>query len=160
MPLANFYAACGPWVHPDTIAAVVAVESGSRPWTIGTPHGAYYATSEGQAAEYLAHAMRTEVSVDIGLMQINSQWIERLQIAPESLLDPCTNVRVGAAILSVDFVAAAHPGRTRLQTLIAALSMYHSGTPNAAMGYAIKVLKAAFPSPNPMINPTKKSGAR
>ncbi|HMM58217.1 MAG TPA: transglycosylase SLT domain-containing protein [Rudaea sp.] len=160
MPLANFYAACGPWVHPDTIAAVAAVESGSRPWTIGTPHGAYYATSEREAATYLARAMRTEPSVDIGLMQINSQWIARLNIAPEALLDPCTNVRVGAAILAADFVAAVHPGRTRLQTLVAALSMYHSGTPNAAIGYAIKVLKAAFQSPNPMINPTKKSGAR
>ena len=160
MPLANFYAACGPWVHPDTIAAVAAVESGSRPWTIGTPHGAYYATSEREAATYLTRAMRTEPTVDIGLMQINSQWIARLPVAPETLLDPCTNVRVGAAILAADFVAAARPGRTPLQTLIAALSMYHSGTPNAAIWYAIKVLKAAFPSPNPTINPTKKTGAR
>ncbi|MCE7949634.1 MAG: transglycosylase [Xanthomonadales bacterium PRO7] len=160
MPLANFYAACGPWVHPDTIAAVAAVESGSRPWTIGTSHGAFYATSEGEAAAYLAQALRTESSVDIGLMQINSQWIARLQIAPEALLDPCINVRVGAAILAADFVAAARPGRAPLQTLIAALAVYHSGSESAGIAYARQMLEAAMASANPTSNPMKKSGAR
>lgn len=42
-------------------------------------------------------------SVDIGLMQINSQWWPALAdfgIAPEHLWDPCTSIHVGAWILA------------------------------------------------------------
>ena len=141
MLLANFYATCGPWVHPDTLAAVIAVESGGRPWAIGTPHGAYYASTQRDAVIYLARALRSERSVDIGLMQINSQWIERLHLKPSQLLDPCFNVRVGAAILATNFVAASRPGRSLLQTLVAALSLYNSGSETAAMGYVRLVLE-------------------
>ena len=75
MALADVYATCGPWVHPDTIAAVVAVESGGHPWAIGTPHGAYFPRTRGEATRVLARSLRSESSVDIGLMQINSQWL-------------------------------------------------------------------------------------
>jgi type IV secretion system protein VirB1 len=149
MPLADFYASCGPWVHPDTIAAIVAVESRGHPWAIGTPHGAYFARSRDEAVLVLRHELRTEASVDVGLMQINSQWIERLHIAPERLLDPCVNVRVGAAILASNFVASARPGRTLIDTLVAALSRYNSGTDNGAVEYAKKVLAARVRSEQP-----------
>ena len=48
-----------------------------------------------------AHSARTK-SVDIGLMQINSQWLPTLAkfgITEASLYSPCTNVSVGAWIL-------------------------------------------------------------
>ncbi|HEX3894810.1 MAG TPA: transglycosylase SLT domain-containing protein [Rudaea sp.] len=140
MPLADFYATCARQVHPDTIAAIVAVESGGRPWTINTPHGAVYAHSREQATLVLTRALRTESSVDIGLMQINSQWLPKLRIAPDQLLDPCVNVRVGAAILAANFAAASRRGRTHLEALVAALSAYHSGSETAAVSYATQVL--------------------
>jgi type IV secretion system protein VirB1 len=127
-------------VHPDTIAAVVAVESGGHPWAIGTPHGAYFLRTRAEATRVLARSLRTESSVDIGLMQINSQWLPKLHVAPEALLDPCTNVRVGAAILAANFVAAARPGRSLLATLIAALSAFNSGSETAGVSYAARVL--------------------
>jgi type IV secretion system protein VirB1 len=137
--LADFYAACGPLVHPDTIAAVVAVESSGHPWAIGTPHGAYFPRTRGEAMRVLAKALRSESSVDIGLMQINSQWLPKLHLTPEALLEPCTNVRVGAAILAANFVAAARPGRSLLATLVAALSAFNSGSETAAVSYAARV---------------------
>ena len=140
MALADVYATCGPWVHPDTIAAVVAVESDGHPWAIGTPHGAYFPRTRGEATRVLARALRFESSVDIGLMQINSQWIGRLHVMPERLLDPCFNVRVGTAILATNFVDAARPGRTLLETLAAALSRFNSGSETGAVSYAAKVL--------------------
>ena len=140
MPLADFYSACGPWVHPDTIAAVVAVESNGHPWAIGTPHGAYFPRTHTEAARVLARSLQSEASVDIGLMQINSHWLPKLRVAPAALLDPCTNVRVGAAILAANFVAAQRPGRTLLATLVAALSAYNSGSESGAVSYAAKVL--------------------
>lgn len=140
MPIADFYAACGPWVHADTLRAVAIVESAGNPWAIGTPHGAVFPRTRAEAERVLGRALRTEPSVDIGLLQINSQWLPRLQIAPTSLLDPCINVRVGAAILAANFVAASRPGRSHLQALVAALSAYHSGSETAAVDYAKKVL--------------------
>jgi type IV secretion system protein VirB1 len=149
MPFADFYAVCGPWVHRDTIAAVVAVESGGHPWAIGTPHGAYYPHTRNEAVLILRRALRAEGSVDIGLMQINSQWIERLHIAPEWLLDPCFNVRIGAAILASNFVASARPGRTLIETLAAALSRFNSGSERGALSYALKVLSVRERSGQP-----------
>ena len=79
-------------------------------------------------------------------MQINSQWIGRLHVAPEQLLDPCFNVRIGAAILAVNFVDAARPGRTLLETLAAALSRFNSGSESGAVAYAAKVLSVRMRS--------------
>ena len=140
MPLIDFYAACGPWVHPDTLRAVAVVESAANPWAIGTPHGAIFPHTRSEAERQLARALHTEPSVDIGLMQINSQWLPTLHIAPDQLLDPCTNVRVGAAILAANFIKASRPGRSHLEALVAALSTYHSGSETAARSYAARVL--------------------
>jgi type IV secretion system protein VirB1 len=142
MPLIDFYAACGPWVHPDTLQAIAVVESGANPWAIGTPHGAILPGTRTDAERELARALRREPSVDVGLLQINSQWFPRLHLEPKSLLDPCVNVRVGAAILAANFVAASRPGRSHLHALIAALSAYNSGSETAAVKYAEKVLSA------------------
>jgi type IV secretion system protein VirB1 len=146
MALIDFYATCGPWVHPDTLRAVAVVESAANPWAIGTPHGAFVPRTRSEAKRILARALRTESSVDIGLLQINSQWLPRLHIAPDQLLDPCTNVRVGAAILAANFVAASRPGRSHLQALVAALSSYNSGSETAAVRYAEKVFSVCLVS--------------
>jgi len=146
MPLVDFYAACGPWVHPDTLRAVAVVESHAQPWAIGTPHGAIFPHTRSEAKRVLARALHTESSVDIGLLQINSQWLPRLHLAPERLLDPCVNVRVGAAILAANFVAASRPGRSHLHALVAALSAYNSGSETAAVQYAAKVFSVRIAS--------------
>lgn len=146
MPLVDLYVTCGPWVHPDTLRAVAVVESAANPWAIGTPHGAVFPHTRSEAKRILVRALRTESSVDIGLLQINSQWLPRLHIAPEQLLDSCINIRVGAAILAVNFVAASRPGRSHLHALVAALSAYNSGSETAAVRYAEKVFSVRLVS--------------
>lgn len=138
------YTSCGPWVHPQTLAAVIAVESRGYPWAIGTADGSLYAPTLELAKASLRYALATHSSVDIGLMQINSQWVQRLNLDPERLLDPCINVRIGAAILANNFVHVSRPGRTHLEALVAALSMYNSGSETASLRYAKKVLQAPF----------------
>jgi soluble lytic murein transglycosylase-like protein len=72
-------------IHPWLLAAIAKVESGFDP-----------------AAVNATHAQRTG-SVDLGLMQINSQWLPVLArhgISRDALFEPCTNVNVGAWILA------------------------------------------------------------
>lgn len=72
-------------LHPLELKAHACVESSMRPQAMNTSHQA-----------------RTN-SVDIGLMQINSRWLPKLEkrgITREALMDACTNIEVGAEILA------------------------------------------------------------
>lgn len=68
-------------IHPHVLWAIAATESSFNPAAIG----------------------RNKESLDIGLMQINSGWLPRLErfgISRQDLLDPCTNIDVGTWILA------------------------------------------------------------
>lgn len=72
-------------IHPWLLYAIADVESSVNPQAVNR-----------------GHAERTR-SVDIGLMQINSRWLSRLDvygIDAKRLLEPCVNVHVGAWILA------------------------------------------------------------
>lgn len=72
---------------------------------------------------------------DIGLMQINSMHLPRLQkhgITEDKLLaDPCLNLHVGASILS-DAIS-------RLGYTWMAIGAYNAGSPDKRKAYALKV---------------------
>lgn len=71
---------------------------------------------------------------DIGLMQINSIWLPELAkygITEPSLFDPCTNLTVGAWILS--------QRQDQFGNTWAAVGTYHSKTPKFKWQYADKV---------------------
>ncbi|WNL48574.1 transglycosylase SLT domain-containing protein (plasmid) [Dyella sp. BiH032] len=159
-----FLTACGPWVHAETTAAVIAQESGGNPFAIGTPGGPIYANSVEEAQALLFNAMRRYKSVDIGIMQINSRWLAKLPIQPVELFDPCTNIKIGTSILAANFESAVPNSKTPLEALIRALSAYNSGSQTAALGYAYSVIsrpldgttKAVFKVHLPAPSPTPK----
>ncbi len=74
-------------------------------------------------------------SVDLGLMQINSSWLPRLKakfgLTRAKLMDACTNIHVGAWILSSNL--------TRYKELWRAVGAYHSPAPRRRDAYARKV---------------------
>ena len=75
-------------------------------------------------------------SVDMGLMQINSQWLGVLRrhgISARDLWDPCVNVLVGAWILANNFA--------RMGFNAQALGAYNSSEPAQRERYARQVLK-------------------
>ena len=75
-------------------------------------------------------------SRDIGLMQINSSWLPILArhgIAERDLLDPCTNIRVGAWILAQNF--------QRMGSDWNAVGAYNARTPALRRAYAWKVYR-------------------
>lgn len=103
------------------------------PWTLRTDRP-IYALSREDAELQLNRVLRTTRSVDIGLMQINSRWHGHRVRHLSDLLDPLTNVRVGAQILAEQM--SRFP-----QDAARAVGTYHSADPERARWYARHVLR-------------------
>ncbi len=100
-------------VNSALLYAIARTESGLNPLAIGrNPNG----------------------SRDIGLMQINSVWLSTLAtygISERDLLEPCTNIHVGAWILSYNFY--------RLGYTWDAVGAYNAVSPRSRRVYINKV---------------------
>jgi type IV secretion system protein VirB1 len=65
--------------------------------------------------------------VSIGLMQVNAEMAPRFRINPEQLLEPCTNLRIGASIIVSVYTDLAREIGEGFSALDVALSFYNSG---------------------------------
>jgi len=123
--------ACALNVAPATLEAVISVESGGNPLALNVNHlegPQPHASTPDEAARLARQYVAAGYSVDIGLMQINSRNLAALGDTVEQALDPCTNIRGGATILTANYVEASQrftPGQPALE---AALSAYNTGT--------------------------------
>lgn len=123
--------ACAPNIAPVTLEAVIRVESGGNPLAInvnGLRVQPSPAASAAEAAQIAEGYILRGYSVDLGLMQVNSRNLVALGTTVERVLDPCTNVRDGAAILTADYAEAAHTRGDGQPALQAALSVYNTGS--------------------------------
>ena len=123
--------ACAMNVAPATLEAVIRVESGGDPLSLNVnrlagpqPRSATVAEAVALAQGYIAQGY----SVDLGLMQVNSRNLDALGYTIEQVLDPCTNIRGGAAILTADYAEAARSKGEGQGALQAALSAYNTGS--------------------------------
>jgi len=77
-------------ISPTLLKAMAMVESSLKPAALNRGH------------------IKNTSSIDIGLMQINSRWLRQepfrsLGYQQAHLMDPCTNVKVGAWVLANNF---------------------------------------------------------
>ncbi len=112
-----------------------------------------------EALAWLRYFETYGIYVDLGLMQVSSYEAKRRKIDPESLLDPCTNLRAGWQILEDAYrIEAATYGRN--QTAFQhALSRYNTGDTVSGFdnGYVERVLAALRRLPGPsQSNPEKR----
>ncbi len=115
----NLYrrAALAEQVPVDVLIAVAGAESGYHPWALNIDGRQIYCRSRAEAERLLAQHDR----VAIGLMQINWQfWGPRIDLTKKQLLDPATNLLIGARILK--------EGLRRDGSVWYRISNYHSGT--------------------------------
>lgn len=122
--------ACAPNVAPATLVAVIRVESGGDPLALhvnGLRLQPPPAKTVAEAARIAESYVRRGFSVDLGLMQVNSRHLAAYGASVAAVLDPCTNIRIGAAILTEDYVAAARTRGDGQPALQAALSAYNTG---------------------------------
>lgn len=144
--LAALLQACASNVAPVTMQAIIAVESEGNPYRIGVNSGARLTRQPENLADAVATAeglTRRGASFDAGLMQINSANFAKYGLDARSVFDPCTNLRVGAAILADNYSRAREDGHPR--PLQAAVSEYNTGSRSRGLanGYVGKVYAAA-----------------
>jgi type IV secretion system protein VirB1 len=142
--------ACAPQVHPDTVRAIVSVESSAHPWAIGVVGGALerQPRHRAEAAATAAALQAAGWNFSLGLGQINVHNLARLGISADAALDPCTNLAALQKVLTECYLRAAWPNNLPAATQLAlrrALSCYYSGnfTTGFQHGYVRKVVVAA-----------------
>lgn len=130
MPTLDMMQTCAPNVAPQTLAAIIQVESGGNPYALGVNGKVKRLprpTNAQEAARQARYYMSLGISVDLGLMQINSRNLPGLGYTVEQVLDPCNNLKAGSRILSRGYAGAIKrygPGQDALK---AALSAYNTG---------------------------------
>ena len=99
--LLPFYAVAEGTGPPSRLVEAIArQESGLNPLAVNVAGKSFYPTSRAEAEEIIRQAQAAGKSFDVGLMQINSWWMERYGIPPASLLDPAVNRVWGEWILT------------------------------------------------------------
>jgi type IV secretion system protein VirB1 len=134
---------CAPGAPADTLLAIARTESAlyANAISINRPNAAARRAgySDGQlvltkqpndrieATNWLHWFLLRRYTVSIGLMQVNSEMALRFHLKPEQLLEPCTNLRVGTAILVSVYTDLAREIGEGFAALDVALSFYNSG---------------------------------
>lgn len=117
------------------------------PWTVNSPRGPRRFKNKHEALKYIRTLIEEEgvENVDIGMMQINVRWNgHRTKYNVADLLEPETNIRVAAQILSEEL--------QRSRDLHLAVGRYHSPHKERAERYAGTVfsllgpIKTLYPS--------------
>jgi type IV secretion system protein VirB1 len=112
-----------------------------RGWSRGTITLERQPASREEAIVWTKWLLAQGITFSIGLLQVNSEHAALLHVAPEKLFDPCTNLRLGAALLSATYAATARVQGEGFAALDSALSYYNTGSPTAGLknGYVQQV---------------------
>jgi len=134
--------ACAPAAAPDTMAAIVAVESAGWPYAVNdnTARRSYRPRTREDALRVAAAALRAGHSIDVGIAQVNSENFRAFNVDAGTMLEPCANLRVGSAILANAYHAARARYPDRPQALWHAIMAYNSGSIYAGERYVRSVV--------------------
>ncbi len=135
-----------------TILHIVSVEAARLPnggFNVNSLHLNHGQLKQQPASKSEALALATQhiardKSVDVGLMQINSANLPSLNLSLADALDPCTNIRAGAKILT-DFYLRTDRKEPQQIRLLKALSAYNTGDYQKGFrnGYVVRYLRIA-----------------
>lgn len=127
---------CERYGVPKPLAlAIAGHESGGRPWAMNIAGRPVLHASKEEALAVARAALAAGLSFDIGLMQINAQWLRRYHLPLELVFEPRGNVQVGVWILA--------QGIKRYGLTWEAVATYHTPlerNPERGRAYATAVL--------------------
>jgi type IV secretion system protein VirB1 len=140
-------AACAPAVHPQTLTAIIDVESSGWPWTIhdNDDGASYYDDTYAEAVDRATALLHRGHNVDLGIAQINSGNLAGLRTDVANVFLPCTNVAYAQTILrdcykrAVTAIGEANP----YVTVRFAVACYNTNSLYAGWSYVRHVLAAA-----------------
>lgn len=138
---------CAPTVSPDTMAAIVQVESRGNPLALNVNGSRGLTRSPSSRTEAKAWAqwlVDHGYNIDVGLAQVNVRHLQRMGISLGDAFDPCINLRMGAKILTENYQNARNAYGGGQQALLAAISAYNTGNHKGGFqnGYVAKVESA------------------
>ena len=153
---------CAADVPVITLRAIARAESAFRPYALSLNYPKRTAAEQGlhgggmflarqprtldEARAWTRYLVNRRKSVSIGLLQINSEHAADFGLTWDQLFDPCTNMRVGAHLLTAYYREAAAVLGDGQQALQFALSGYNSGFPLVGFtnGYVDSVVQGEF----------------
>lgn len=98
---ALFDAPCERYGVPKALAlAIASHESGMRPWAMNIEGRSVLHADREQALALSQSSLMRGLSFDIGIMQVNSQWLRRYKLPLDVVFDPRGNIQVGVWILA------------------------------------------------------------
>lgn len=134
-------------VSPDTMSAVITVESAYNPFAIGVVGGRLERQPK-NINEAIATATMLEKNgwnYSVGIAQINKKNFKKYGLTIETAFENCKNINTGAKILQDCYRNSLTTVKgSKDQHLARAFSCYYSGRfdSRAGYGYAKKVFKA------------------
>jgi type IV secretion system protein VirB1 len=136
---------CAPDIGKNTLGAIIHTESGGQPWVIGnnTMKRSYHYDNYDRTVIAAKAFIAAGHNIDIGLMQINSTNLKRLNLTPEQVVEPCTNIQAGSSILKQFYSKALRHTSDPQLALRYALSAYNTGSLFAGNKYVQQVLARA-----------------
>ncbi|QCP55127.1 lytic transglycosylase domain-containing protein [Trinickia violacea] len=144
-PFARLAMTCAPGVHPDLLGRVATVESSGNRFAIGVV-GGHLTRQPSTLDEALATIRALNEggwNYSLGIVQVNVHNLERFGQTLQTIFDPCTNLKTGAAILAECYGRAQGAGLAGDTAVHAALSCYYSGDLSRGRAYALKVAASA-----------------
>lgn len=145
-----------PHVAPETMHAIMRVESGQRALAIGykimrRSDGRVFQLNvqprdRAQAIAWARWLVAHGYEFDAGAAQVHSSNFRRYGLTVETAFDPCASIRAGATILADCYARALPRHGNGQRALRAALSCYQSGNFSGgfATGYVGKVVAAGL----------------
>lgn len=142
---------CAPNVAPETLSAIVHVESSYNPYAIGVV-GGYLERQPKNLAEALSTVEQLDkegFNWSAGIAQINKHNFKRYNLTNETVFHPCNNLYASARILEDCYLKAFN--KTTKPELHAAFSCYYSGNyrrgfipdKNSDISYVQKIINSA-----------------
>ncbi len=135
LPLALTVAAEEAQAPAWLIEAIIRHESGGNPYAVNVAGKSYFPATRQEAESIIEAALSAGKSFDVGLLQVNSWWMQRYDIPPASLLDPDVNRRWGVWILEQEIARNGFNWQ--------GVAKYHSPDEERGRQYAWRVYAAA-----------------
>jgi type IV secretion system protein VirB1 len=156
--LAGLLSSCAPNVSPDTMRAIVMVESNADALAIGdnTTRQAYSLGSYRAAIATATALIAQGHNLDLGIAQVNSVHLNPA-VTIADLFDPCRNLRVASAILADDYARARKVFPKPQRALCAALGAYNTGSLYNGAAYVARVVAAASVPSIKLLNEQSRS---